>query len=139
MEKVQVFKCNPLKVFSGKDVLKTCGKFTGEHPCRKVISIKLQKNFLEIKLRHGCSPVNLLFSEHLFIRTPLENCFCGFKGKHCFAEASSRKSHPESFFKKGVLKDFTGKESTCVVVSSLLKLQASSLKPLAKFLRTPFL
>ena len=31
--------------------LKICSKFTGEHPCRSVI---------EITLRHGCSPVNLL-------------------------------------------------------------------------------
>ena len=35
-------------------------------PCRSTISIKLQSNFIEIRLRHGCSPVNLL---HIF-RTP---------------------------------------------------------------------
>ena len=35
-------------------------------PCCSVISIKLQSNFIEIALRHGCSPVNLL---HIF-RTP---------------------------------------------------------------------
>ena len=29
----------------GKGVLKICSKFTGEHPCRSVISIKLQSNF----------------------------------------------------------------------------------------------
>ena len=40
-----------------------CSKFTGEHPCRSVISIKLQSNFTEITLRHGCSPLNLL---HVF-------------------------------------------------------------------------
>ena len=50
----------------GKDVLKTCNKFTGEHPCRSAISIKLLLNFIEITLRHRCSPVNLL---HIF-RTP---------------------------------------------------------------------
>ena len=43
-----------------------CSKFTGEHQCRSAISIKLQNNFIEITLRHGCSPVNLL---HIF-RTP---------------------------------------------------------------------
>ena len=52
-------------------------KFTGEHTCRRAISIKLQSNFVEIALRHGCSPVNLL---HIFRtpfqRTPLEGCFC---------------------------------------------------------------
>ena len=51
------------EVFLGKGVLKTCKKFTGEHPSRSVISINLLCNFIEIALRHGCSPVNLL---HLF-------------------------------------------------------------------------
>ena len=49
-----------------KGALNICSKFTGEHPCQSVISIKLQNNFLEITLRHGCSPVNL---QHIF-RTP---------------------------------------------------------------------
>ena len=43
-----------------KDVLKISSKFTGEHPCQSVISIKLHCNFIEITLRDGCSPVNLL-------------------------------------------------------------------------------
>ena len=36
-------------------------KFAGEKACRSVISIKLQSNFIEITLWHGCSPVNLLY------------------------------------------------------------------------------
>ena len=37
---------------------------------------KLQSNFTEMKLRHGCSPVNLLhILEHLFLRTPLNGYF----------------------------------------------------------------
>ena len=44
------------EVFLVKGVLKICHKFKGEHPC----------NFIEIALRHGCSPVNL---RHIF-RTP---------------------------------------------------------------------
>ena len=36
----------------GRDVLKICSKFTGEHPCRSVISIKLLCNFTEITPRH---------------------------------------------------------------------------------------
>ena len=36
---------------------------TREHPCRSVISTTLLSNFIEITLRHGCSPVNLL---HIF-------------------------------------------------------------------------
>ena len=51
------------EVSLGKVVVKMCSKFTGEHPCRSVISIKVLCNFIEITLRHGSSPVNLL---HIF-------------------------------------------------------------------------
>ena len=54
------------EVFLRKGVLNICSKSTGEHPCRSVISIKLLCNFVEIALRHGYYPVNLL---HIF-RTP---------------------------------------------------------------------
>ena len=47
-------------MFLGDDILKICSKFIDEHPCQSVISIKLLCNFIEITLRHGCSPVNLL-------------------------------------------------------------------------------
>ena len=57
---------SPPEVFLGQGVMKICSKVTGEHPCRSAISIKLQSNFIEIALRHGCSPVDLL---HIF-RTP---------------------------------------------------------------------
>ena len=45
-----------IKVF-----LKIYSKFTGEHPCRRAFSINLQSKFIEIALRHGCSPVNLMY------------------------------------------------------------------------------
>ena len=48
------------EVFLRKGVLKICNKFTGEYQCWSVISIKLLSNFIEITLRHGCCPVNLL-------------------------------------------------------------------------------
>ena len=54
----------------GKGILKICSKFTGEHPCRSVISIKLLCNFIEITLRHGCFPDNLL---HIFRTSLLKN------------------------------------------------------------------
>ena len=47
-------------MFLRKGALKICSKFIGEHSCRSAISIKLQSNFIEIALEHGCSPVNLL-------------------------------------------------------------------------------
>ena len=59
-------RSSPPEVFFGKGVLKIWSKFTGEHPYRSVISIKLQSNFIETTLRHGCSSMNLL---HIF-RTP---------------------------------------------------------------------
>ena len=38
------------EVFLGKGALKICSKFTGEHPCRSVISIKLLKPIFPIKI-----------------------------------------------------------------------------------------
>ena len=72
------------EVFLGKGVLKICSKFPGQQPCRSTISIKLLCNFIEITLRHGCSPVKkvcCIFSEHLFLRTSLSGCFCNWLDK----------------------------------------------------------
>ena len=57
------FKSSHPGVFLRKGILKIFRKSTGEHPCRGVISIKLQSNFVEIALQHMCSPVNFL---HIF-------------------------------------------------------------------------
>ena len=54
------------EVFLGKGVPKICSKFTGEQPCQSAILTNLQNSFIEIILKHGCSPVNFL---HTF-RTP---------------------------------------------------------------------
>ena len=48
-------------MFLGKGVMKICSKFKGEHPCLRMISIKMQSKFIEITLLHGCSSVNLLY------------------------------------------------------------------------------
>ena len=53
-------------MFLRKSVLKICRKFTGEQPRQSVVSVNLPNKCIEIALRHGCSPVNLL---HIF-RTP---------------------------------------------------------------------
>ena len=82
IKKFRLYRSSPPEVFLGKCVLKICSKFTGQHPCRSVISIKLHSNFIKIALRHGCSPVNLLhISEYLFLRTPLTGCFWLYKRK----------------------------------------------------------
>ena len=57
---------SPPEVFLLKCVLTICNKFTGEHPQRSVVSIKLFYNFIEITLRHVYSPVNL---RHIFKRS----------------------------------------------------------------------
>ena len=38
------YKSSRPEVFLGKCVRKICSKFTGEHPCRSAISIKLQRH-----------------------------------------------------------------------------------------------
>ena len=54
-----------------------CRKFASEHPCWSVISIKLQSNFIETRLRHGCSPVNLLYIlEHIFLKGVIHGTIC---------------------------------------------------------------
>ena len=64
---------NP-EVLLVKGVMKICSRFAGEYPCRSVISTKLQSNLIEITIRHGFSPVNLL---HIF-RTPLSENTSGW-------------------------------------------------------------
>ena len=72
------------EVFLGKGVLKICSKFMGEHLRRSAISISKcnfkialwHVFFTEIALRHGCSPVNLLYIfRNLFLRTSPDGCF----------------------------------------------------------------
>ena len=58
------------EVLLGNGILKICSKFTGEHPCRSVISINLLCNFIKIAIWHGCSPVNL---PHVFRKPFLKN------------------------------------------------------------------
>ena len=58
----QRFRSSPPKLFLGKGALKVNSKFTGEHSCHSVISIKFLCIFIEITLRHGCSPLNLLYT-----------------------------------------------------------------------------
>ena len=69
-----MYRSSHPELFFKKGVLKICSKFTCEHPCWSVISIKLLCNFIKIALRHGCSPVNLL---HIF-RTPFSRNTSGW-------------------------------------------------------------
>ena len=59
-----------LEVFLRKGVLKIYSKFTGEHLCRSA------NTFIEITLRHGCSPISLLYIFRTpFPRIPLDGCW----------------------------------------------------------------
>ena len=71
---VVIQQSSRLEIFLEKVALKICTKFTGEHPCRNVISIKLICIFIQITLQHGCSPGNLL---HIF-RAPFSNSTSGW-------------------------------------------------------------
>ena len=73
--RLATFRNSHPEVFLRKGVSKICSKFTGQHPCRSVVSIKLQSNFIEITLLRGCSAPNWsIFSEYLW-GTPLGDCF----------------------------------------------------------------
>ena len=113
-----------------KGVLKIRTKFVGDHPCRRAISIKLLCNLIEIPLRHGCSPVNLLHTFSIpFIRTPLDGYFCSFK-------TEIRSSGLEVFCKIGVLKNFAkfaGKHQN----RNLVFVKVSDLRPAISLKKRP--
>ena len=44
---LEKFRSNHPEVFLRKGVLRICSKFTGEHPCRRVISLKLLATLLK--------------------------------------------------------------------------------------------
>ena len=67
---IQYSQKQPSRGVLRKRCSENSSKFTGEHPCRSAISIKLQSNFNKIALRHGCSLVNLL---HVFRTTFTKN------------------------------------------------------------------
>ena len=91
-----IARSSPSLVFLQKAVLKLCSKFTREQTCQSVISIKLQGNFIEIALRHICSPLNLL---HIFIRTPFYKKTYGGLFLHCLPYLILTK-HPGECLKK---------------------------------------
>ena len=61
-----IFRSSHPEVFLGKDVLKICSKFTGEHPCRSAISITLLCIFFIYKVDAYIQST---------LRTPPGGCF----------------------------------------------------------------
>ena len=60
---ILIFRSSRSEVFLGKNVLKIYSKFTGEHPYRSVISIKLLWSFIEITLQNTFSLEHLWTAE----------------------------------------------------------------------------
>ena len=144
------FRISSPEVFLIKGFLKICSKFTGEHQCQSVISIKLLSikflcNFIEITLWHRCSPVNLL---HIF-RTPfskdtsgelllvpalLRPIFLSYKSQSLYWHSKllflfciisylfNEKQPPQVFYKKVLLKILqNSQKNTCPRLSFLKK------------------
>ena len=87
-----MLRSSPPEVFLRKGALEICSKFTGDHPRRSVISIKLSSNCIEITLRHGGSPVNLL---HIF-GIPFHKNTSG--GLHLNAHMFAHKQHLSNIY-----------------------------------------
>ena len=67
------------EVFLEKYLLKICNKFTREHACRSVISISSFRALLKSHFGVGVLlQIFCIFSEHLFLRTPLGGCYSTF-------------------------------------------------------------
>ena len=69
-----------LELFWGKGALKICRKFTGERPCKSVIKLLFGMGVLLYIKFAAC-----IFSEHIFLRTPLDGCFWY---RQCYALSS---------------------------------------------------
>ena len=70
-EKIKSRSSHP-EVFLRKSVLKICSKFTGEHPCRKAISIKLLC-WLETQSANQSENAFYFILKALFILNPLSS------------------------------------------------------------------
>ena len=69
-------RSSPPEVFLGKGVLKICSKFTGEHPCRSMISCKFaryfQNTFSQEHLQ-GAATVKRSLMYEIYLSMPLSN------------------------------------------------------------------
>ena len=89
------------EVFLGKGFLKIYSKFTGELPCRSVISINMYVTLLKSHFSMGfLLQICCIFSEHIFLKTLLEDWICS-------TEMSCKKSIFKNFAK------FVEKYSCC--------------------------
>ena len=121
----------------GKGVLKLYNKFTGEQSSRSAISIRLQSNYIEIALQHGCSPVNLL---HIFTAPFHKNTsggmlsdswLNGYTGFKTFSKTCSKcltRLHLKWLGKKGIMWYWL------FMISSFLKARLSDMNAFVNFI-----
>ena len=105
-------------MFLGKGVLNKYSKFTGEHPCRRAISIKFQSNFIEIILWHTSAFVAC------FQNTFLKNTSGGLL---LFTANFFRGEHEVKFYKRAV------KASTKCLETHMILLLKFNFRNLANF------
>ena len=119
-----IYRSSRPEVFLRKVLLKIYSKFIGEHPCRSMISIKLLCFATLLKSQFGmgvllqmCS----IFSDHLFLRTPLDGCFWIYE----HFQKSTRKAATGGFLLKKLFLKIpqNSQENICVRVSFLIKLR----------------
>ena len=139
------------EVFLKNAVLKIYSKFTREDPCRSATSIRFLGNFIEISLRHGCSPVNLMdIFKTAFAKKTSGRLLLFFNLRVTLLLCLSVivtviKVYPEAVPRKGsskkILKNSQNpQENTCTRVSFLKRLWYSCFPVnFAKFLRTTLL
>ena len=69
--KDSIVRSNPPKVLLGKGILKTSSKFTEKYPYWSAISINLLYTLTRVFSWNFC-----MFSDHLFVKTPMKGYFC---------------------------------------------------------------
>ena len=76
---IRTVRNRPPEVFIQTVVLKICSKFTGAHPYRSVISIKLQSNFIH-KTRNTGMGDGMQGTRGMFTRIPGNALILAFRG-----------------------------------------------------------
>ena len=61
MQTTTLVRSSPSEVIFGKRCSENMHKIYRRIPYRSAISTELESNFIEIALRYGCSPINLLY------------------------------------------------------------------------------
>ena len=99
-EQIERIQKQPSRGDLSKRCSKNRSKFTRELPCQTAISIKLLANLLKSHFGMGVLPqICCMFSNHLFLRTPLEAVFEGMQlMRYSFEENLFLAAHTSATF-----------------------------------------